>query len=91
MPHDCLTYGLRLIGSLARIYNMVASIYVHSTGVYGDIRFPLRRGIKEGCPCHQPFLFWRMRPSTRLSLGKFSNGNNSGLFQRHCHHLPEPM
>ena len=50
MPHECLTYGLQLIGTPARIYNMVASIYAHSTGLYGDVRFPLRRGIKEGCP-----------------------------------------
>ena len=56
MPHECLTYGLQLIGTPARIYNMVASIYVHSTGVYGDVRFPLRRGIKEGCPL-SPALF----------------------------------
>ena len=73
MPHECLTYGLQLIGTPARIYNMVASIYAHSTGVYGDVRFPLRRGIKEGCPLSPapPFLFWYMRPSTRLSLGNF--------------------
>ena len=50
MPHECLTYGIRLIGTPARIYNMVASIYAHSTGVYGDVRFPLRRGIKRGFP-----------------------------------------
>ena len=50
MAHECLTYGLRLIGTPARIYNMVASIYAHSTGVYGDVRFPLHRAIKEGCP-----------------------------------------
>ena len=56
MPHECLTYGLQLIGTPARIYNMVASIYAHSTGVYGDVRFPLRRGIKEGCPL-SPALF----------------------------------
>ena len=56
MPHECLTYGLRLIGTLARIYNMVASIYAHSTAVYRDVRFPSRRGIKEGCPL-SPALF----------------------------------
>ena len=47
MPHDCLTYRL---GTPARIYNMVATIYTHSAGVYGEVRFPLWRGIKEGCP-----------------------------------------
>ena len=58
MPHECLTCGLRLIGTPARIYNMVASIYAHSTGVYGDIRFLLRCGIKEGCPPFpSPFRF----------------------------------
>ena len=56
MPHECLPYGLQLIGTPARIYNMVASIYAHSTGMYGDIRFPLRHGIKEGCPL-SPALF----------------------------------
>ena len=56
MPHECLTYGLQLIGTPARIYNMVANIYAHSTGVYRDVRFPLRRGIKEGCPV-SPALF----------------------------------
>ena len=56
MPHECLTYGLQLIGTPARIYNMVTSIYAHSTGVYGDVRFPLRHGIKEGCPL-SPALF----------------------------------
>ena len=50
IPHECLTYGLRSMGTPAQIYNMVASIYAHSTGVYGDVRFPLHRGIKEGCP-----------------------------------------
>ena len=35
---------------------MVASIYTHKTGVYRDIRFPLRCGIKEGCPL-SPALF----------------------------------
>ena len=50
MPHELLTYGLRLIGSQARIYNMVANIYAHSTGVYGDVRLPFCRGIKEGYP-----------------------------------------
>ena len=44
MPHEWLTYGLRLIGTPAHIYNMVASIYAHSTGVYGDVRLPLHRG-----------------------------------------------
>ena len=53
MPHECLTYGLRLIGTPARIYNMVAA---HSTAVYGDVHFPLRRGIKEECPL-SPALF----------------------------------
>ena len=56
MPHECLTYGLRLIGTPARIYNMVSRIYAHSTGVYGDVRFPLRCGIKEGRPL-SPALF----------------------------------
>ena len=56
MPHECLTYGLRLIGTLARIYNMVASIYAHSTGMYGDACFPLPLGIKEGFPL-SPALF----------------------------------
>ena len=54
---------------------MVASIYVHSTGVYGDVRFPWHRRCAvapwRGAPCPQPFLFWCMRPSTRLSLGNF--------------------
>ena len=53
MPHECLTYGLQLIGTPARIYNMVASMYAHSMRVYGDVRFPLRRGSKEGCPLSQ--------------------------------------
>ena len=50
MPHECLTYGLRLIGTPARIYNMVASIYAHNTGVCKGVRFLFRRGIKERCP-----------------------------------------
>ena len=56
MPHECLTYGLRQIRTPARIYKMVASIYAHSTGVYGDVLFPVHRGIKEGCPL-SPALF----------------------------------
>ena len=72
MPHECLTYGLQLIGTPARIYSMVASIYAQSTGVYGAVRFPLRRGIKEGCPLSPPFLFWCMGPSTGLSRGNFA-------------------
>ena len=56
MPHECLTYGLRPIGTPAGIYNMVARIYAQSTGVYGDVRFLLRRGIKEGWPL-SPSLF----------------------------------
>ena len=49
MHHECLTYGFRVIGTPARIYNMVATINAHSTGPYGAVRVPLRRGIKEGC------------------------------------------
>ena len=46
MPHECLTYGLRLIGTPARIYNMVASIYAHSTGLYGVFM-----GVSHGTGC----------------------------------------
>ena len=40
----------KAIGAPAHVYSMVESSYTHSTGVFGDVRFPLKRGIKEGCP-----------------------------------------
>ena len=73
MPHECLTYGLRLIGTPARICKMVASIYAHNTGVYRDVRFPLRRGTKEGCPL-SPAVFVLVYEAFHQTLaGEFPN------------------
>ena len=67
--HECLTHGLKAIGAPARICNMVASIYAHSTGAYGDVRFPLRRGIKEGCPL-SPALFVLVYEAVHQTLSR---------------------
>ena len=45
MPHECLTYRLRLIGTPARINNMMASIYAQHWGV--------RRHLFSVTPRHQ--------------------------------------
>ena len=76
MPHECLTYGLQPIGTPARIYNMVANIDAHSTGVYGEVRFPLRRGIKEGSRL-SPALFVLVYEALRQTLTReFPNSTN---------------
>ena len=48
---------------------MVASIYAHNIRVYGDVRFPLRRGIKEGCPL-SPALFVLVYEAFRETLSR---------------------
>ena len=49
-PHVCLVESLQAIGVPPHVSRMVKSIYTLSTCQYGKRRFPLTRGIKEGCP-----------------------------------------
>ena len=55
-PHPSILEALRIIGTPPNLLNMISSIYHSSSNQYHDFQYPLRRGIKEGCPL-SPSLF----------------------------------
>ena len=52
--HPCILEALRLIGTPQDLLQLVNAIYTSSSKQYCDFRYPLRRGIKEGCPLCPP-------------------------------------
>ena len=52
IPHPCLLKRLVILKAAPRVYDIVSSMHVDSNSVYRDVRFWLRRGIKEGWPLY---------------------------------------
>ena len=67
--HVCLVDSLQAIGAPPHVSRMVKSIYTLSTCQFGKLRFPLTRGIKEGCPL-SPALFVLVYETFRTALAK---------------------
>ena len=50
IPHPSILEALCIIGTHPNLRNIIASVYHSSSKRYRDFQYPLRWGIKEGCP-----------------------------------------
>ena len=83
-PHVCLVESLQAIGAPPHVSLMVKSIYTLSTCQYGKLRFPLTRGIKEGCP-PSPALFVLVYETFHATLVKeFREASFFCICRQHC-------